>query len=265
MGLKKSITIAVIISAILHITAFYFFYFVSEMVNSEDASIVEIYLDQPDGGWQIADIPEPREQFQPDKAKFLGMYNQRVKDETVATAKELARRGEAERPAAEKEKKQDLYKFDKGLFVMKGPVAKEKTEASSGSQDYLTGSLPEDFYPDYKFGEHTYVNVQRYPEVEYFVRLKRIFKTTWNPASALRRAMASTSIYQGAMAVVLAVSVDKTGGLSELFVLKSSGIADYDDEALRAIKASSPFSAPPEKFIKDDGLLRMSWTFVFYI
>jgi TonB family protein len=107
--------------------------------------------------------------------------------------------------------------------------------------------------------------VLRYPEVEYFVRLKRIFKMTWDPVTALRRDIQGNSVAQGAVSVVLAVSVNKEGSLDELFVLRSSGMGNYDQEALRTVRASSPFAAPPTKFLEKDGLLRMSWTFVVYM
>jgi TonB family protein len=65
--------------------------------------------------------------------------------------------------------------------------------------------------------------------------------------------------------VVLGVSVDRAGALAETFVFKSSGIPTYDEEALRTVRASAPFSSPPEKFLENDGVLRMSWTFTVYL
>ena len=65
--------------------------------------------------------------------------------------------------------------------------------------------------------------------------------------------------------VVLGVSVDGTGNLRELFVFRSSSISSYDREAMRTVRSSSPFSTPPDKFMDDDGLLRMSWTFTVYM
>jgi len=73
------------------------------------------------------------------------------------------------------------------------------------------------------------------------------------------------SVARGAISCVLAVSVDRTGHLDELFVLRSSGHGNYDEEALRTVRASSPFASPPEKFLEKDGMLRMSWTFIVYI
>jgi len=72
-------------------------------------------------------------------------------------------------------------------------------------------------------------------------------------------------VTRGSVDVVLGVSVNKGGELAELFVFRSSGIPAYDEEALRTVRASSPFASPPDKFLAKDGLLRMSWTFSVYL
>lgn len=239
---------------------------------------MEVFLQQPNGGWQLADIPKPLNEVKPEKSKFLGMYDQKVPQETVARSRPPSAgkagqareegKGEKSTPREKVAKPKKIPEFGKDVYSMKSPVTEkqEKNEVSKGAPLGSMASVPEDYYPDYKIDDHTYVNVLRYPDVEYFVRLKRIFKTTWNPIQALRQDMQGNSVSRGEVSVVLAVSVDKSGNLSELFVLKSSGLGNYDSEAIRTIRASSPFSAPPEKFLdKKDQVLRMSWTFVVYL
>jgi TonB family protein len=280
---EREFTIAIAASILLHILLALFFNYAPSLLPSPDkANAIEVYLQRPDGGWQLADIPEPKVQVKPKGSKFLGMYNQSVPEETVARDRNIGEKGNALKESGERraksegptEKKQDqktigqkdIFKFDGRLFAGKEPqIEHERNEVSSGAPSRAEDGMPEDYYPDYKLGAHTYVNVLRYPDVEYFVRLKRIFKMTWDPVTALRREVASLSVSRGMVSCVLAVSVNKGGDLSELFILKSSGLPIYDDEALRTVKASSPFSAPPEKFLKNDGLLRMSWTFVVYL
>lgn len=281
---SKQFKIALGISILLHILIVLFFQYAQNILNlsKEEATPIEVFLQQPDGGWKLADIPEPKVQQKPDKTKFLGMYNQKVREETVAKSqplirgegsgkKEEGRRGKGERGEKQeaRSKKQEVAKKDSDIYAMKEPYKKkskkELNELSSGAPIGSQAQMPEDYYPDYKYGDHTYINVLRYPEVEYFVRLKRIFKMTWNPVSALRADMQGMSVSRGQVSVVLAVSVDKKGGLSELFVLRSSGLPHYDNEAIRTVRSSSPFSAPPSKFVEKDGMLHMSWTFVVYI
>lgn len=176
--------------------------------------------------------------------------------------------------------KDSLYAIDPNLFAMKQPTKQKldnnlesvaprkrstpRTAVSSTMNVESQAYLSEDYYPNYNFGAHTYVNVLRYPDVEYFVRLKRAFKQTWNPVPAVQQYFASGGAKANSIAVVLAVSVDPSGNMSELFVLKSSGSGQYDQEALRTVRANAPFSAPPQNILKNN-LLRMSWTFVVYL
>jgi TonB family protein len=69
----------------------------------------------------------------------------------------------------------------------------------------------------------------------------------------------------GKVNVTMAVTVNPNGQLSELFVVQSSGIPAYDQEALQTIRESSPFSAPPKNVVDKDGMLRMTWSFITYL
>ena len=216
---------------------------------------------------RIADIAKPAVEKKPKQTKFLGMYDSAVKDETVSIASRKAKqqgRAKARKKASSKRRvkrkrmsKDKLFAFDESIFETKQVQPKQESSPSGGALD--------DFYPDFRRGARTYLNVLRHPDVEYFVRLKRAFKISFNPGPSLRGHFAHNQVARGSVDVVLGVSVGKTGNLSELFVFRSSGIPAYDREALRTVRSSAPFSTPPDKFMDDDGLLRMSWTFTVYL
>lgn len=226
----------------------------------------------------IADIDKPAVERRPEKARFTGMYDSSVAQETVAISRrqktEGGRQGaEGRRQEAEKRKqegkdaermtvgkKRSLYDIDRKLFASKAPDMGEKKGFEIGGSAAL-----QDYYPDYKIGGHTYLNVLKYPDVEYFVRMKRQFKMTFDPGPPLRSYFSANRVTRGSVEVVMAVSVDNDGNLKELFVLNASGIPNYDNEALRTIRASAPFASPPDRFLEDDGMLRMSWTFTVYL
>ena len=126
-------------------------------------------------------------------------------------------------------------------------------------------SFAHDFFPDVKIGGKTYLNTAAFPDVQYFTQLKRIFRMRFNPSPPLRRHFAGNRVVVGQVSVSMAVSVSPDGRLKELFVVKSSGIPGYDEEALRTIRESAPFSAPPQKVMDKDGVLRMHWNFITYI
>lgn len=121
-----------------------------------------------------------------------------------------------------------------------------------------------DYFPDYKIGGKTYLNVMKLQDVSYFVRMKRILKMRWNPVPSVERALMSNQISTGKIECVVGLALDPSGSIAELFIIRSSGFGSYDQEAIQTIRDSSPFSAPPEQFMKD-GQLRMSWTFTVYL
>lgn len=121
-----------------------------------------------------------------------------------------------------------------------------------------------DYYPDYKLGGKTYLNVMKMQDLSYIVRMKRILKMRWNPVPPVERYLMSNRITMGKIECVVGLGLDSSGKVSELFVIRSSGVGGYDQEALQTIRDSSPFSAPPDQYVKD-GQFRMSWTFTVYL
>jgi len=212
--------------------------------------------------YQIADIEPPEKEQRPERARFLGMYDSTVDRETVAPSRSedgmrvLSGGGPGPREARP------------GLHPLP-PAATKSRDGATFAAKQPRSDLPfgptEDFYPDYKMGDHTYLNVLRFPQVAYFVRLKKAFKTTFNPVPSLRGYALTNQISRGQVEVVLGVTVDRSGNLAELLVLNSSGLPSYDREALRTVRDSSPFTTPPTALLAPDGRLRMSWTFTVYL
>ncbi len=120
-----------------------------------------------------------------------------------------------------------------------------------------------DYFPDYKVGGHTYLNTLANPNIAYYVELKRRFRNTFNPVPALQGHL--NAISRGQISVVLGVTVDRSGNLANLIVIRSSGLESYDREGLRTVRSSSPFTTPPPNLLEADGQLRMAWTFIVYL
>ncbi len=255
-----------ILSLLIHFLALLYFRIPEK--NPMEALQTEspIWIDLKNGKMEIADIAQPKVEERPTDPRFLGAYDSHVKEEQVA--KRQGRGGVAgenkqkQKVQKEKEVVEKLEKFDKGLVAVKESKQKPQPSFEEGEP----GEAPaDDFYPDFKRGKRTYLNVLRFPDVQYFVRLKRVFKLTFNPLAPLKEAYFANQISRGRIETVLGASLDAGGNLAELFIFKSSGIERYDQEALRTIKASSPFSTPPAKLLDKEGLLRMSWTFTVYL
>ena len=253
----------ILLSLLLHILAVIFFKAPEFDPSKNMEAESPIWIDLKNNKYEIADIAKPKVEERSEDPRFLGMYDTKAKEQQVA-----ARQGRREERTENGERKTEKQAFEKkeksdsGIVAMREPREKPRLSFDEGSPGEAP---PDDFYPDFKKGERTYLNVLRFPEVAYFVRLKRAFKLTFDPYSPLREAYYANQITRGSIETVLGVSVDAKGNLSELFVFRPSGIESYDREALRTIKASSPFSAPPGKLLDKDGLVRMSWTFTVYL
>lgn len=125
-------------------------------------------------------------------------------------------------------------------------------------------SFASDFFPDVKIGGKTYLNTAAFPDVQYFTQLKRIFRMRFNPVTPLRAHFAGNRVVVGKVNVSMAVTVSADGRLKDLFIIKSSGIPGYDEEALRTIRQSAPFAKPPAK-VMEGNELRMNWNFITYL
>ncbi len=220
-----------------------------------------------------ADLPGPRSEKKP----------------TQVATKPAEAKPEAppeEKPEAKPEEKEislsDLSlkptDFKDLLKEKKSSARPEKTEKSLEGKDLASipnlgkRGLPgtgdhfvHDFMPHVKIGDKTYLNALAFPDVQYFARLKRVFRMRFDPSPPLRHHFAGNRVVVGKVTVTMAMSVNPGGQLKDLFVVKSSGIPSYDQEALRTIRESSPFSAPPQKVCDKDGMLRMTWNFITYL
>lgn len=290
MNNRNKIFLALIISVILH---FLFLgagsYWSSKnpistsTPPSSEPVEVELLNKHP---YQIADIAPPAHEEKPKDAKFLGLYDSTVKEEKVATSplhaggssKSVSKKKNQPEEKTTKNTEKDTKKKSniadgEGLEIatkkspkvaMKTPEKKSETGGGQ-EEDLFEGAMPEEYFPNYKVGDHTYLNVLKFPKVSYFVRMKKIFKTTFNPMQAIRSAMMNNQVSKGQVEVVMAVTVDRSGRLDDLKVIRSSGITEYDREALRTIRDSSPFASPPKEFLDNSSMLRMAWTFTVYL
>lgn len=246
-----------IASMAVHLLLLLFWNFPQRRAESPEERTIWIELDKKN--LDIADILEPQIQERPKEYKFLGEFDSMTPEESVAARQgreDQVSEGEDSPRQIEKKTQPKEEESKEGIFSTKTEPKKDSTP---------NAALPEDFYPDFRRDLHTYLNVLRFPDVQYFVRLKRVFKLTFNPDSALHEAALTQKISRGQIEAVLGVSVDASGNLAEIFIFRSSGVSRYDAEAMRTIKSSAPFSAPPEKLLDADKLLRMSWTFVVYL
>jgi hypothetical protein len=164
-------------------------------------------------------------------------------------------------------KPQDVLKEKKKEIEKPKQEALDLTKLGPGLEYGRPGGpdmFQHDYYPDYKIGGKTYLNVMKVQDVAFFVKMKRILKMRWNPIPVVRDYYYSNHLTVGKIECVIGVSLNEMGGITELLVIRSSGLNGYDEEAMQTLRDSSPYSSPPASFMKD-GQLRMSWTFTVYL
>jgi TonB family protein len=226
------------------------------------------------GPFEVVYLTQPANQIRPTRATKLGKTDNATSQEHVARA----RRRTSPTPAVA---------GAPGVRLGAPKTATPRRAASGGVMEQrkrsqvpatalirrLPGgraapSLPEDYFPHYKHGGHTYINVLRYPGIDYFVEVKQSVSTAWNPVPVLREHMQFVT-RQRAISTVLGIVITDAGKLEEAFVLKSSGLKPFDREALRAFRSTFPFFAPPKQLLALDGIadnrLRMSVSFRVYL
>lgn len=240
---------------------------------------------------RIVDITKPKTESVPDRASAQALYHSKVKEETVSphfskqnkqlgtppqitnkskTKKESVKQSvvhktktlDLKQQLAELKKENDIKEAEKftKLYGKNSTATAPTLKTRIGSPD---GGNTDEFLPDYKIGDRTFLNTLANPHILYFVELRQKFRFTFSPVSVLRGRL--NEISRGKLEVVWGVSVDSSGNLKDLILLRGSGMADYDREAKRTITASAPFSQPPFNLLDKNGQLNMAWTFVVYL
>ncbi len=297
--IKRSILVFIALSILLHFLLGAFFYLFPEgekktAQKNEETQVVWVKPQLPLNP-EIADIEKPAVEKRPQKSRFVGEHDSSVKEEKVAKPKPPPKKiqenpnseEEAPKKIAEKqhkpkpEKEKSTKTTQTSDLTLKSsdvtPQEKPKKEKKEKSPDFKSSSnglaygrpsapdlFPHDYYPDYKVGGKTYLNVMRLEGVGYFAKMKRILKMRWNPSPPVRAYLSSHRIEVGKIECVIGLALDSSGQIAELMVIKTSGVAGYEQEALQTIRDSSPFSSPPADYLKY-GLLRMSWTFTVFL
>lgn len=223
--------------------------------------------------------PSPKEEVPEPQAKEPEPSPQKAKPKTVS--KKPDPEEPEEKPNEKPDPKPDIPKRLPGDFslkpsdVFKEPPKKAASKSPSVSRsDFQSvgsglslgrqGASGGEFFPDYKIGSKTFLNVMKLQDIGYFVKMKRILKMRWNPIPAVQNYLASTRVEVGRVECVVGVALDETGQIKQLFLIKGSGSGLYDREAMSTIRDSSPFSSPPAQFLKNGELL-MAWTFTVYL
>jgi TonB family protein len=219
---------------------------------------------------------------EPEDAKFLSAKNQKVEKETKASQNGKFNNANlpgvtAASPAAKKTteneskpKTEVVKNFGiNGLPLNKNPEV-SKSNSDLDSEKYVSLgdgiSQSDDYLPDTEEGAQTLLNTKEFVYYSYFMRVKDQLRSHWNPKIrqniqvlyAKDRNIANANI----KATSIRVTLNKSGYLEKIELLKTSGYQELDVAAIQAFRSAAPFLNPPPGLLEKDKRIRIVWDFI---
>jgi TonB family protein len=115
-------------------------------------------------------------------------------------------------------------------------------------------------------GDRNALNTKRWKYASFFNRLKRQVAQNWHPDVVYLRRDPHGNVYGNKDRItVLRVTLSKDGSVRKVFIQRRSGVGFLDDEAVRAMRAASPFPNPPSALANNEKLITFSFGFHFQI
>ncbi len=138
---------------------------------------------------------------------------------------------------------------------------------SNDSLSRIVGGGSVDKLDGVESGELTALNTKKWKFASFFNRMKRQVAQNWHPDQVYLRRDPTGKVYGTKNRVtVLEVALAPGGKLAKVVVLKESGVAFLDAEAIAAFERAQPFPNPPTGLISDSsGLITFSFGFHFQV
>lgn len=120
-----------------------------------------------------------------------------------------------------------------------------------------------DHIEDAEEGELTALSAKQDKFASFFNRMKRQVAQNWEAGSVWRRRDPTGAVYGFKSRITeVRVSLSPKGELVKVQVVTPSGVAELDEEAMRAFRAAAPFPNPPEGLITaSTGLITFEFGF----
>ncbi|MBK7539614.1 MAG: energy transducer TonB, partial [Myxococcales bacterium] len=124
-----------------------------------------------------------------------------------------------------------------------------------------------DHLEDIQEGDETALSAKRWVFATFFNRLKRQVAQNWEPGGVWRRKDPSGTVFGFKSRITeVRVSLSPKGEVAKIQVIGPSGVAELDEEAVRAFRAAAPFPNPPEGLVTaSTGLITFEFAFHFEI
>lgn len=216
----------------------------------------------------------------PEDADFLSAKNQKVEKQTKASstgkfnnssAPGVTQAGQQAQESKVKDvqKKLEIKNFGLNGLPLGETLNVQNLAESREFAPTLIGegaSQTDDYLKDVDEGAQTLLNTKEFIYYSYFMRVKDQLRSHWNPRIrkniqvlyAKDRTIANSNLKSTSIRVTL----DKSGYLEKIELLKTSGYEELDVAAIQAFRSAAPFLNPPTGLLEKDKRIRIVWDFI---
>lgn len=219
-------------------------------------------------------------EVEPEDAEFLSGKNQKVDKQTKAAsngkfnnsnAPGITQIGQKAQESKTKDvnKKSEIKNFGLNGLPIGESLNEQNLTENRENIPTLVGegqSQTDDYLKDIDEGAQTLLNTKEFIYYSYFMRVKDQLRSHWNPRIrkniqvlyAKDRSIANSNLKSTSIRVTL----DKSGYLEKIELLKTSGYEELDIAAIQAFRSAAPFLNPPSGLLEKDKRIRIVWDFI---
>lgn len=212
----------------------------------------------------------------PKDAEYLSAKNQKVEEQTKArnngkfsnsSAPGVTAISVGQKPKAKEQKTSEVKNLGLNGLPLGDTVSEQNSELRKSYASVGEGlSQTDDYLDDVKEGDQTLLNTKEFIYYSYFMRVKDQLRSHWNPLIrknvqvlyAKDRNIAGLNV----KATSVRITLDKSGYLEKIELLKTSGYEELDVAAIQAFRAAAPFLNPPMGLLEKDKRIRIVWDFI---
>jgi len=272
-----------VVSILIHLVAFLTLKWIPDSIQMKK-DLVEIELQDIPKAIRNTSNPViiqpevPKELLTDEKnnlPRFESEKDQNVKKQTQAknlgATKNAFKQEVQDKKNSQETAKNDISKYlpEKSadyFFEKKTKSANSQNTVPTPNHESTIGQVLPD---EIQLGEFTALNTDRNIFYSFYKRIDETIRFPWE--SAVRNSIQRTPLAvfnqnsRGQWNTQLEVVVKPNGEIKSVNLLKSSGFKDFDEAAIQAFRQARLFPNPPQGMVKEDGLIRLSYSFLVRI
>lgn len=221
------------------------------------------------------DVPKYNESTtSDDPLTFLSEKTQRVKEQlraiksgltknrsnTVASQQQKTDNGADKSNSSAKNDPSGLKQF---VPQMKTGLAQQARQQNRNWEPESGFSTVSNALPDQiKVGDITSLNTDRYLFYSYYARAEELYRNQWEPlldAMVYNPPPRLLSVPRNKYTTVVEAWFKPSGEVHSVYVLKESGVPEFDRAAAEAFRRTGMIPNPPKEKIDPDGYIRIKW------